>query len=129
MTEPILFVLSPERRAQLLAGADDLLSAAAFADNCEQARAALNRYPKLTAVVADLRLEDGNWWSVYHDLVEAGRNVEFIVLLPTADADPAPVLERGAFAALPPPWPLDELRRLVAEAERRSAPAPEQGAP
>ena len=123
MTGRVLIVTAPERRAAAFAAAHELIPDAVWAGNCHDAREALRRAPP-SVVITDLTLPDGNWWTVYRALAEAGQCAECIVLAPRAGGNRSALFEAGAFAVLDPPWSSNELSRAVTaakEAQRRYA--------
>ena len=120
MMGAILIVMSPERRETVFLGADDLMERAVCATTCQEAREILKKQPAPTAVITDLSLPDGNWWCVYHDVAEGGLETECVVLATEPGADHSNMLASGAFAVVEPPWPVEELRRIVRAAEEHT---------
>ena len=120
MMGAILIVTSPERRESIFRGADDLMERAVCATTCQEAREILACGPEPAVVITDLSLPDGNWWSLYRDIADGGLETECVVLAHEAGADHSSMLASGAFAVVEPPWPVDELRRVVRAAEEHT---------
>jgi DNA-binding NtrC family response regulator len=80
--------------------------------NCREARQILDTGPGFDVVLTDLSLADGNWWTVFRDLVRAAQTAKLIVCLPQA-VEQVPVVRGLAFEVIMPPYRAAEIRRTV----------------
>jgi len=84
--------------------------------SCDEARAALAGECPVDVVVADLTLEDGNWWSVYQDLTNRDVCAEMVVVAPRRGLDVSEILAHGVYAVIGKPLEGAEVVRTIEEA-------------
>jgi DNA-binding NtrC family response regulator len=86
------------------------------ARNCTEARDVLAAQTPVDVVVAALTLEDGNWWSVFHELAKHDFSAEMIVVAPRRGLDVSGILAHGVYAVLGKPVEGEEVWRTIEEA-------------
>ena len=124
----ILLVMPTDAQVQVMRGLSDPDLCFCLAGSCEEARS-LYRTGLPAAVDADLvivalTLEDGNWMSVYQELVTRSAPSDVIVALPEGAGDPAPLAPFGVANVIRPPYDSLRCRDVVLRAlERRQVAA------
>ncbi|MBI1356098.1 MAG: response regulator [Acidobacteria bacterium] len=113
MKERVLVVMPPGDRDELIRSAKEGGFEFETVKNCEEARRLLGSRQDFHAVVTDLTLCDGNWWSVYRTLTAADSPAEIVVAVPRKAANVAEILAHGVFAVLFKPFERDEVLRTL----------------
>jgi CheY-like chemotaxis protein len=107
-----LVVMPPERQSLFVEALESSGVETRLAVNCREARQILGAGPGLDVVLTDLSLADGNWWTVFRDLVRAEQTAKLIVCLPRA-VEQIPVVRGLAFEVIMPPYRAAQIRRTV----------------
>lgn len=123
----VLVVANAQRRASLLDALSGLNLHVHTASDCREARSWAEKQTAPILLLSDLTLNDGNWWSVCQDLAARKTSFEVLVVLPGFNENADPILCRGAFGVLRPPYGSTEMRRLVESALAREWPTPGAG--
>jgi DNA-binding NtrC family response regulator len=120
-TSMAIVVMSPERRRSLDLNLEQLNVQVLYAGSCQEARNLLKEHPRVSVVITDVSLMDGNWCDIFRYLVDNGIHASVVVSSRLADERLwSEVLWRGAYDVLVEPYDPDEVRRIV-EGALRSA--------
>lgn len=104
----ILLVMPPEAQSEVMRAIPDLEVCFCLAGSCEEVRE-LYRAGERAATDADLvivalTLSDGNWLSVYRELVARSAPAEVVVALPADAGSAAPLQDFGIATVIRPPY-------------------------
>ncbi len=115
----VLLVMSGEEFGAVMARPEARSLEIVTASSCAEARAALAGGRAADVVVANLTLEDGNWFCVHQELARRDARAEMIVIAPRRDLDVSEILAHGVYAVLGNPLDGEELVRTIEEAAKR----------
>ena len=121
----VLLVMSAQHHKQLPSDEFGQGVRVIAAESCEEARAEIRTRRNLDAVIADLTLEDGNWWSVYLALVLRGLDIPLIVALPSEAGKEGSVLDCGADGVVRPPFEASRVLSLIRAPDRSEGAVPQ----
>lgn len=116
-----LLVMPEEELGQVFAASEAKALDVMTARTCDEARATLSGEAPVDVVVADLTLEDGNWWCIYQDLTNRDVCAEMVVLAPRRGLDVSEILAHGIYAVLGKPLEGAEIVRTIEEAAAHKA--------
>lgn len=118
MTESIrvLMVMPEDELCEVFAIPEAAALDLTTARNCIEARATLACERPFDVVVANLTLEDGNWWSIYQDLMNRDVCAEMVVVAPRRGLDVSEILAHGVYAVLGRPLNDAEIVETIKEA-------------
>jgi DNA-binding NtrC family response regulator len=112
----VLMVMPEDQASALLATPRARSLDLRTARTCCEARGVLAYGEPVDVVVADLTLEDGNWWSVYQDLSNQDVCAEMVVVAPRRGLDVSEILAHGVYTVLGRPLESEEMVRTIEEA-------------
>ena len=104
MKARVLVVMPPTDRDELLQSVAESDFELETVTCCDEARRLLRERRDFDAVVTDLTLCDGNWWSIYQDLTVADSPAEILVVVPRKGANVTEILAHGVFGVLYKPF-------------------------
>ncbi len=116
----VLLVMARDRRLPLLEALEGFGIEVLTACNCKEARGVLQNRLPVQVVLTDLSLDDGGWWTLREEVVQANPAAQLIVCLPRADGGVSDILENGGSDVLIPPYEREEIQRRVEAAAARS---------
>lgn len=112
----VLMVMPDLEASELLAIPEAESLELVHARTCAEARGILGSGAPVDVVVADLTLEDGNWWSVYQNLANRDISAEMIVVAPRRGLDVSEILAHGVYAVLGRPLEGQDVVDAIEEA-------------